>query len=290
MKGRIIPISEAFIPINDWGLVHSDITYDVVPVWNGSFFRIDDYLDRFEASMAALRLDPKINRKQIKGAITAMVIASELRESYVAMVCSRGAPQVAGSRDPRDCLNHFYAWCVPYVHVVKPDIVKIGAGALIATGVKRIPYDSVNPIIKNYHWGDFTQGLFEAKDNNYETVILTDQNENITEGPGFNVFCIKNGLLVTSDHGVLEGISRKTVLEIAASLGLNIQVRDLPVSEFLEADEVFISTSGGGVIPLVKVNNTIFANGTCGPVTDKIYRTYWDWFESPKYQTRIEYK
>ena len=62
MKGRIIPISEASIPINDWGLVHSDITYDVVPVWNGSFFRIDDYLDRFEASMAALRLDPKINR------------------------------------------------------------------------------------------------------------------------------------------------------------------------------------------------------------------------------------
>ena len=223
-------------------------------------------------------------------AITAMVIASELRESYVAMVCSRGTPQVAGSRDPRDCLNHFYAWCVPYVHVIKPDIVKIGASALIATGVKRIPYDSVNPIIKNYHWGDFTQGLFEAKDNNYETVILTDQNENITEGPGFNVFCIKNGLLVTSDHGVLEGISRKTVLEIAASLGLNIQVRDLPVSEFLEADEVFISTSGGGVIPLVKVNNTIFANGTCGPVTDKIYRTYWDWFKSPKYRTRIEYK
>jgi branched-chain amino acid aminotransferase len=290
MKGRIIPISEASIPINDWGLVHSDITYDVVPVWNGSFFRIDDYLDRFEASMAALRLDPKINRKQIKGAITAMVIASELRESYVAMVCSRGTPQVAGSRDPRDCLNHFYAWCVPYVHVIKPDIVKIGASALIATGVKRIPYDSVNPIIKNYHWGDFTQGLFEAKDNNYETVILTDQNENITEGPGFNVFCIKNGLLVTADHGVLEGISRKTVLEIAASLGLNIQVRDLPVSEFLEADEVFISTSGGGVIPLVKVNNTIFANGTCGPVTHKIYRTYWDWFKSPKYQTRIEYK
>jgi branched-chain amino acid aminotransferase len=290
MKGRIIPISEASIPINDWGLVHSDITYDVVPVWNGSFFRIDDYLDRFEASMAALRLDPKINRKQIKGAITAMVIASELRESYVAMVCSRGTPQVAGSRDPRDCLNHFYAWCVPYVHVIKPDIAKIGASALIATGVKRIPCDSVNPIIKNYHWGDFTQGLFEAKDNNYETVILTDQNENITEGPGFNVFCIKNGLLVTSDHGVLEGISRKTVLEIAASLGLNIQVRDLPVSEFLEADEVFISTSGGGVIPLVKVNNTIFANGTCGPVTHKIYRTYWDWFKSPKYQTRIEYK
>ena len=290
MKGRIIPISEASIPINDWGLVHSDITYDVVPVWNGSFFRIDDYLDRFEASMAALRLDPKINRKQIKGAITAMVIASELRESYVAMVCSRGTPQVAGSRDPRDCLNHFYAWCVPYVHVIKPDIAKIGASALIATGVKRIPYDSVNPIIKNYHWGDFTQGLFEAKDNNYETVILTDQNENITEGPGFNVFCIKNGLLVTADHGVLEGISRKTVLEIAASLGLNIQIRDLPVSEFLEADEVFISTSGGGVIPLVKVNNTIFANGTCGPVTHKIYRTYWDWFKSPKYQTRIEYK
>ncbi|MGD9864033.1 MAG: hypothetical protein AB7S99_12560, partial [Pseudodonghicola sp.] len=56
MGGRIIPISEASIGVTDWGLTHSDITYDVVPVWGGAFFRLEDYLDRFLASLAALRL------------------------------------------------------------------------------------------------------------------------------------------------------------------------------------------------------------------------------------------
>ena len=58
----------------------------------------------------------------------------------------------------------------------------------------RIPEESVNPYVKNYHWGDFTQGIFEAKDKNYETVILLDFDGNVTEGPGFNVFAIKDGV------------------------------------------------------------------------------------------------
>ena len=130
MKGKIIPISEAAIPVHDWGLTHSDITYDVAPVKDGAFFRLDDYLERFFASMDALHLDPKMTKQEIKDALAAMVAASGLRASYVAMVCSRGVPRVPGSRDPRDCENHFYAWCVPYVHVIKPDVLAKGASAL----------------------------------------------------------------------------------------------------------------------------------------------------------------
>ena len=114
-----------------------------------------------------------------------MVSQSGLRDSYVAMVCSRGRPKIPGSRD-RDCENHFFAWCVPYVHVIKPEIIDQGATAWISQNVYRIPEESVNPRVKNYHWGDFTQGIFEAKDNKYETVILLDFDGNVTEGPGFN--------------------------------------------------------------------------------------------------------
>ena len=62
MNDKIIPISEAMIPVTDWGLTHSDITYDVVPVCNGGFFRIDDYINRFHVSMKSLRLDPGMSR------------------------------------------------------------------------------------------------------------------------------------------------------------------------------------------------------------------------------------
>ena len=289
MNGTVIPISQAAIPVNDWGLVHSDITYDVVPVIDGAFFRFDEYLARFLSSMENLHLDPGMSKRDIKAALHQMVSKSRLRDSYVAMVCSRGKPKIAGSRDPRDCDNHFFAWCVPYVHIIKPEIVEQGATAWIAQNAYRIPENSVNPRVKNYHWGDFTQGIFEAKDKNYETVILLDYDGNVTEGPGFNVFAVKDKVLITPDRGVLAGVSRKTVLEMAEHLGINTSVRSLSVEELLEADEVFLSSSGGGVIPIIRVNETIFGNGASGPISVQLNETYWKWTTLEKYRDPIDY-
>ena len=290
MNGTVIPISQAAIPVNDWGLVHSDITYDVVPVIDGAFFRFDEYLARFLSSMENFHLDPGMRKRDIKVALHQMVSKSRLRDSYVAMVCSRGKPKIAGSRDPRDCDNHFFAWCVPYVHVIKPEVVEQGATAWIAQNAYRIPENSVNPRVKNYHWGDFTQGIFEAKDKNYETVILLDYDGNVTEGPGFNVFAVKDKVLITPDRGVLAGVSRKTVLEMAEHLGINTSVRSLSVEEFLEADEVFLSSSGGGVIPIIRVNETIFGNGASGPISVQLNETYWAWTTLEKYRDPIDYE
>ena len=289
MNGKVLPISQAMIPVNDWGLVHSDITYDVVPVIDGAFFRFGEYLARFLSSMENLHLDPGMSKRDIQAALHQMVGKSSLRDSYVAMVCSRGKPKIAGSRDPRDCENHFFAWCVPYVHIIKPEIVKQGATAWIAQNAYRIPENSVNPLVKNYHWGDFTQGIFEAKDKDYETVILLDYDGNVTEGPGFNVFAVKDKVLITPDRGVLAGVSRKTVLEMAEHLGINTSIRSLSVEELLEADEVFLSSSGGGVIPIIRVNETIFGNGARGPISMKLHETYWKWTELEKYRDVINY-
>ena len=289
MNGKVLPISQAMIPVNDWGLVHSDITYDVVPVIDGAFFRFDEYLARFLSSMENLHLDPGMSKRDIKAALHQMVGKSSLRDSYVAMVCSRGKPKIAGSRDPRDCENHFFAWCVPYVHIIKPEIVKQGATAWIAQNAYRIPENSVNPLVKNYHWGDFTQGIFEAKDKDYETVILLDYDGNVTEGPGFNVFAVKDKVLITPDRGVLAGVSRKTILEMAEHLGINTSTRSLSVEELLEADEVFLSSSGGGVIPIIRVNETIFGNGASGPISVQLNETYWNWTTLEKYRDPIDY-
>lgn len=289
MNGHVLPISQATIPVNDWGLVHSDITYDVVPVINGAFFRFEEYLSRFFSSMESLYLDPGMNKSEVQKALHQMVSQSGLRDSYVAMVCSRGRPKIPGSRDPRDCENHFFAWCVPYVHVIKPEIIDQGATAWISQNVYRIPEESVNPRVKNYHWGDFTQGIFEAKDNKYETVILLDFDGNVTEGPGFNVFVVKDGVLITPDRGVLAGVSRKTVLEIADHLGIRAVIRPLSVDELLAADEVFLSSSGGGVIPIVRVNETIYGNGVKGPISVRLNEIYWQWTTLERYRDPINY-
>ncbi len=289
IKGQIVPIQQATIGVTDWAVTHSDVTYDVVPVWKGAFFRLGDYLARFEASVAACRMDIGMDCDRIVDALQSMVSQSGLRDAYCAMVAARGSPLIPGSRDPRDCGNHFYAWCVPYIHVVKPDIADKGVKVWLARDTHRIPPDSVNPLVKNYHWGDFTAGLFEAKDRGFETVILSDHGDNITEGPGFNIFVLKEKTVVTPDTGVLHGITRRTVLELCQSAGLATSERCLPIEELMQADEVFLSSSGGGVIPVSHIGDRAFSNGAAGPVASQLRREYRALLEHPDYRTPVLY-
>jgi len=289
MDGEILPISEAKISVIDWGLTRSDITYDVVHVWEGKFFRIDDYLDRFMVSVEKLRLDIPQSRDEIKRILHEMVGASGLQSSYVSMVASRGTPSVPGTRDPRLCGNHFYAWCVPFVWVIKQDVAARGAHVLLAQTSTRIGVSSVDPTVKNYHWGDMTKGLFEALDAGYDTAVLLDDHGHVTEGPGFNIFAVRDGRVMTPRSGMLEGITRKTVIEMCTDQGMDVEIRDITADEFLDADEVFTATTGGGVVPVTRVNDRILCNDSPGPVATGLADLYWRWHEKPELVEAIAY-
>lgn len=289
MAGEIIPIHEAKISVLDWGLTRSDITYDVVHVWEGAFFRLDDYLDRFERSVASLRLEIPQSREEIKTILHDMVSASGLKSAYVSMVASRGTPSVPGTRDPRLCDNHFYAWAVPFVWVIRPEVAERGAHLKLATGSTRISPDAVDPRVKNYHWGDMTRALFEALDENYDTCVLLDDAGNITEGPGFNVFAIVDGEVLTPQSGMLEGITRQTVLEICENMGLRTSVCDISAETFLNADEIFTATTAGGPVPVTRINGRILGNDAPGPTATAITETYWDWHKREDLITAIKY-
>ncbi|MEO0427341.1 MAG: aminotransferase class IV [Pseudomonadota bacterium] len=288
-RGRIVPVGEASIGVTDWGLTHSDVTYDVVMVIEGAFFRLEEHLDRFEASMRALHLKPAEGRAEIRAALHAVVAASGLRWSYVSMVCSRGAPTVPGARDPRLCANHFFAWCVPYVHVIPKDVAARGAHLHVAERVRRIGEEAVDPRVKNYHWGDFTAGLFEAYEHGADTVLLTAPDGTVAEGPGFNVFAVKDGCVLTPARHCLEGVTRLTVLEAAAEAGVATAVRDIPLDEFLEADEIFTATSGGGPVAAVRVGDRVYGNGAEGPVTARLREAYWAMTRRDALRTPVDY-
>lgn len=289
MDGQIIPIADAKIGVTDWGVTHSDIGYDVVAVWKGAFFRVDDYVDRFLASIKVMHMHIGLERAEIIEILHETVAASGLQSSYVAMVASRGRNPIPGSRDPRDCENHFYAWCVPYVHIVKRDSADRGTSVWIAKSMRRIPDTSVNPQVKNYHWGDFTSGMFEAKEKGFETTLLLDHSGNITEGPGFNVFAVFGNKVVTAERGVLHGITRKTAIEMAKARGLSVETRALPLEEFWQADEIFLTSSGGGIIPVTQVDEHHFSNGAPGPIAHQLRQDYFDWLEQERFRTPIAY-
>ena len=227
--------------------------------------------------MQKLRLDVGMDRSAIRSALIELVATSGLQSAYVSMVASRGTPSVPGTRDPRACTNHFYAWAVPFVWVIPEDVAKRGAHISVAQNARRIPSNSVDPTVKNYHWGDMTAALFQALDDGYDTTVLLDHNDLVTEGPGFNIFAVIDGRVITPKSGMLEGISRKTVLEICEELGVPSEATDINKDDFINAQEVFITTTAGGPVPVTRVNGRILGNDVIGPTTVKILQTYWDW-------------
>ncbi len=287
VDGGFVPVAEARVPILDWGFLRSDATYDVAHVWRGNFFRLEDHLDRFERSMVRLRMSLPYTRAEIRDILVECVRLSGLREAYAEIICTRGTPP-PGSRDPRACKNRFFAFVVPFIWISDPDKQEKGLHAVVSR-VERIAPAAVDPTVKNYHWLDLQNGLFEAYDRGGETAILVDADDNVVEGPGFNVFAVKEGEISTPDRGVLEGVTRRTVIELAADLGIPLAQRPVPAAELREADEAFISSTAGGVMPITSVDGSPLGEGNPGPVTLRLRDAYWELHEDPRYALPVRY-
>lgn len=288
IEGKFVPISEARLPVGDWGFTHSDVTYDVVHVTDGAFFRLDTHLDRFAKSLKGYRLDPGYSREEMRHILGKCVALSELQDAFVAMISTRGIPRVYGSRNPLDCDNTFIAYSVPWVDVIKPDVQARGAH-LIVSETPRISPLSLDPTLKNYMWRDFTRGMFEALDKGADTAILLDQEGYLTEGAGFNVFIVKGKDVITPDRGALEGITRLSVLDICPELGLEGKIAPITYEDLMDADEVFTATTAGGVMPCSRVDGKIYGNDRPGPISTKIKDLYWQKHKDGWNMTPVNY-
>ncbi|UCH22856.1 MAG: aminotransferase class IV [Deltaproteobacteria bacterium] len=288
IDGEYFPIAEARIPIIDTGFTRSDVTYDVVAVWNGKFFRLKDHLNRFERGWNRLRMNPELSIKEMREILFECVRRSALRNAFVEMIVSRGIDE-DGSRDPRRFRNRFYAYAIPYVWIAKPEKQEVGIHLVVAQKTIRIPANAVDPTVKNFHWGDLVKGTYEAFDRGAYTVVLPDADGNITEGPGFNVFVYHQGRLRTPATGVLEGITRQTVLDLAEEQGIPVELDRFGADVLEEAKEVFISSTAGGVIPVTTVNNKSVGDGKPGKITALIRKRYWEAHDEDRWTFPVIY-
>ena len=288
IEGKYFPIAEARISILDSGFYRSDLTYDVVAVWKGKFFRLDDHLKRFENGYTQLRMNPKISPAQMREILFECVRRTGIRNAYVEMILSRGIDE-DGSRDPRRFRNCFYAHAVPYMWIVKPEDQKVGIHLIIAEKTIRIPPDAIDPTIKNFHWGDLVRGIYEAYDRGGYTVVLPDAAGNITEGPGFNVFVYDRGSLLTPERGVLKGITRQTMIDLAEEQGIPIRLDMFGADVLIAAEEIFLTSTAGGVMPVTIVNDRTIGDGKPGKITTLIQKRYWEAHDEGPWVTPVDY-
>ncbi len=288
IAGEYVPVNEARIPMMDQGFLKGDLTYDVPAVWDGRYFRLDDHLDRFDASCAKMRYTSRMPRQELRDRLVEMVAMSGIRDAFVMMIVTRGLKYLR-QYAPEDCPNATYLFVIPYVWVMDEATQKTGGEAVVTRTVRRTPPGAFDPTVKNLQWGDFTRGMLEARDRGATYPILTDGDTNITEGAGYNVVIVKDRQLYSAKKGVLEGVTRKTVFEVADKLGYKPHLDDVPVSLAYEADEIMFVTTAGGVMPVTQLDGAPIGGGEVGPITKEIWKGYWDAHYDPKLSFGINY-
>ena len=284
-NGEFCEIAEAKLSVLDWGFLRSDATYDVVHVWKGRFFCEDRHIDRFLLNLERMRLSLPFDRARLIEILHECVRRSGLEDAYVEMICTRGISPTF-SRDPRDARNNFVAFAIPFGWIANEEQRRRGL-KLIISKIPRIAPQSVDPRIKNYHWLDLVSGMFEAYDRGAENAVLVDLDGNITEGPGFNIFAVADGALLTPAAGVLEGITRGVTKDLAKELGINLREGTLTADALRGAHEVFITSTAGGVMPVTEIDGAPVGNGGVGTVTSAILDLYWQKHSDPTWSTAV---
>jgi branched-chain amino acid aminotransferase len=160
---------------------------------------------------------------------------------------------------------------------------------MILARTQRIASAALDQRIKNFHWLDLTMSQLEAYDEGAEVSVLPTADGAITEGPGFNVFLVKNGVLATPDHNMFEGITRRTVTEIAADLQVKCEIRRIRAEELAEADEIFISSTAGGIAPVTVFGGRPVGTGRPGALTARLIDIYWQRHADPAFSAAIDF-
>jgi branched-chain amino acid aminotransferase len=287
MDGEYMPFSELRIPVTDMGFQLADMCYDAVHVWKGRFFRLDDHLDRFFGGLGKRRFETlDFDRDAIADICHGSVARLGLDDAFLMLIATRGTPSGA-NKDLRTCKNRLIAWATPYHAIVSDAEMANGCDIVVADTI-RISPDAVDPTVKNFGRLDFVAALFEAYEQDADYAVLLDDEGCVTEGRGWNIFALKGGILTSPDSGVLEGITRKTVLELSKGLNIEGRLARLPVEELRGADEVFLSSTAGGVMPVRTIDGQAVGDGAPGPVTQRLSEQYWKLHEDPAYTTPVK--
>ena len=196
---------------------------------------------------------------------------SALQDAYVQVLATRGrrpSPS-AWSNDPT-----LIVYAVPYVWIVPKERIDSGISVIVPATRNWSP-TVVDPKIKNFNRMHSYMARMEADRAGADDVVMVDEYGYLTESRGANLFLVRNGTVFSPRTGILEGITRETVFEISGALGIRAEERDMTPFDLYVAEEAFLSTTAGGIIPIVQADGRQVGTGKPGVITQQINDLYW---------------
>jgi branched-chain amino acid aminotransferase len=295
-NGELVAWEDAKVHVLTHGLHYGTGVFEGVRAYetdsgSAAIFRHQDHIDRLFRSAQLYYMPIPFTREELRKATHELLIANGLRECYIRPIAFRGYGTMGLFPLEAPVEVSIAAW--PWGAYLGEESGTHGIRAKISTW-RRLPSDSVNPQAKAS--GTYLNSVLakiEATKAGYQEAILLDPDGYVCEGSGENLFAVIDGKLVTPSlaSGALDGITRRSLIQIAGDLDLEIIERTIARAELYLADEVFMTGTAAELVPLREIDDHVIGEGSRGPITTELQRVFHNALRGrdPRYEAWLDH-
>ena len=274
VNGDFVKKSEAVISVYDSGFQHGDGVYEGIRAYGRKVYRLDEHIKRLYESCYTLGIDIRKTKDEMKEIVKELIrrnLDAGFTDLHMRLQVTRGFKAQTGMHPTLNVTNASIVICVDQ----KPPIFNKEGITLVTTWLKRYSPSYMDPKIHCCNQLNQIMAACEAIRQGADEAIMLDQNGYVAETNSTNLQMIKDGALILPTlDSQLPGITRKTMIQIAKEMGMEVQVRNVSVSEYYNADEVFICGTVGEVVPVKMIDGKKIGTQIPGPITEKFSQEY----------------
>ena len=280
IDGSVVDGAAARVPVTDHGLLYGDGLFEGIRIYGGRVFRLELHLARLAAGARAIGLTLPATAEQLREIVCETARAFGQREAYVRLLVTRGEGPLGV--DPTPCRTPRVVCIVDAISLYPPEIRARGLD-LATVSLRRPPADVLDPRVKSLNYLNSVLARLEAKRRGADEALILNLAGQIAEASVANVFVVRDGALATpsASDGALEGITRRSVLELAARLGLRAAERSIGRADVFAADEVFLTGTGARIAAVRSLDGATIGAGAPGPIVRRIDAAFTELVQEP---------
>lgn len=273
INGEFVPEEKALVSVYDHGLLYGDGAFEGIRAYSGRVWKLREHIARLYRSAHVLGFELPISQEEMVQAVRKALRTNQITDGYIRVTITRG---VALGLDPRGCKEASVMIMADKLSLYPKEMYEKGL-EVVTVSTRVPPSQSVEPRIKST--GKYVcniQAKLEANRVGAGEGLMLNLQGYVAEATGDNIFIIKDGVLITPPPyaGILEGITRNTVMELAAGLGIPVKETLFTLYDVYTADECFLTGTAAEVIPVAKVDNRVIGSGKPGEMTNRLIEAF----------------
>jgi branched-chain amino acid aminotransferase len=274
VDGEYVPRSEAKISVYDHGFLYGDGVFEGIRAYSGTVFRLREHIERLWHSARMLKMELPWSMEEMERVILETLRRNSLEEAYIRVLVTRGIGDLG--IDPRTCEKRSLIVIAQPLKALLGEEFKKEGVRTIMTWVRRDSVDATTHETKSLNYLNSILAKIEAIQAGVPEAILLDRNGFVSEGSAENIFIVRDGHIYTppSTTGILPGVTRSAVMEIADALGYSVEERNVTPFELISADEVFFTGTAAEIVPVREINGRPIGEGGRGPITAQLMEEF----------------